>query len=1324
MGVNVQNPNVREVYSTHTVDKQNTNTMKVSKENEVKLKNAFEALNDDVIETNDLGQHSIGIINESDSEDVDEEIVMGEQQVNDVSTNTKGASTPIDTVLNVYWDWTSNSISCSKGSRILLGWNRNDVDLLVIHVDDQVIHTRIWLKVEKKDFFCSFVYAHNRYTHRRSLWRNLVMHKSFIRQRPWCLLGDFNAALFLDDLAAGSSAIDIAMREFKQCVDEIEVSDVQQSGLKFTWNQKPKGNEGVLKKLDRVLANIEFNDMCQGAHAIFQPYRMSDHAPAVLKIPWTIMKKPRQFKFSNILVSNARFKEVVSECWNTHVSGFHMYKVVQKLRRLKKSFRKLLFETGHIHENVMKLRHELDVVQRDLDLDPFNDISHAVKSRVSRNRIDVVTNNEGLLFENDKVPDAFVSHYEVFLGQLEIAAPDGLLEPRFSFKEAWDIVGNDVILAVREFFINGKLLKELNHTIIALIPMVAAPTRVNDFRPISCCNVLFKCISKIIANRIKSSLKGLISPNQSAFVPGRRFGFHDRMIGWIMECVTTTSFSICINGSLHGYFKGKRGLRQGDPLSPYLFTLVMEILTLIIRRRVRESDLFTYHRYCSKIGVVNLCFADDLFLFAYGDTSSASVIMAALDEFTVVCGHNTSLPKSTAYFCGVTNHVKHAILQILPFEDGRLPVKYLGVPLVSSRLIFRDCKELLEKVQIRVDDWKNKFSLSIAVKAFISHGKFVFLAPSQTSFWASIFMHPTRILLITADQAGLGIRKLDAFNKALMTTQVWKLLSRKESLWVEWIHVYKLRGRSFWDIPYRGNMTWVWRNVLKLRPLIREFIWKKIGNGSTTSVWFDRWCIQSPLADLISSRDIFSEGFNKETKTRGSSLACHSIRRVKDSRLLRRWDNETICHGRETGLSMTKTLIPIMKHLISLTNPHEEALTRALIVKRGTHPSMIRVPVTIKILVMANFHFILRVSHSSSTVVRPVEVPIIARIVKPGTSLSMSLILDLDFDSQFMRSHKDTNSILEEMLRPLKPIPRVGIGEPEGSNDYTEMPFDDEQILRQHNIAHVTPLAYTLSLPFLTTMEPATTLLMGDEVISTTPARENDELIKSSVDDLVLISRESEVTSNSNLECDMPIYTPLPTTDVREENFDINSPLGKYVVDFLMENEDVAGLLRHLVKRLISHLIKNPSLTKRMSNEPLGEDSKPRSYDVTSSNPLFDFNDDYTLCYDNPLFDEEFEGISSLDPPESTPVINESSLLVTPLPDPEQICLREVERFDHFFSLTQSGGTTRVMETLSFGFHHMPSPTPVAYSHMEVMYCYYHPHLTSGDGFDHGSKMK
>ncbi|GJY01394.1 hypothetical protein Tco_0359546 [Tanacetum coccineum] len=93
-----------------------------------------------------------------------------------------------------------------------------------------------------------------------------------------------------------------------------------------------------------------------------------------------------------------------------------------------------------------------------------------------------------------------------------------------------------------------------------------------------------------------------------------------------------------------------------------------------------------------------------------------------------------------------------------------------------------------------------------------------------------------------------------------------------------------------------------------------------------------------------------------------------------------------------------------------------------------------------------------------------------------------------------------------------------------------------------------------------------------------------------------------------------------------------------------------------------------------MSDEPLGDDSKPRSYDVTFSNPLFDFNDDSTLCYDNPLFDEEFDDISSLDPPESTPVIDETTLLVTPLPDSKKFSLREPDHCSGGGPVVVNGG--------------------------------------------------
>ncbi|GJX75386.1 hypothetical protein Tco_0313981 [Tanacetum coccineum] len=918
------------------------------------------------------GTSELNIINESDNEDIDKGMNLSPKQnevrqvifENNLSVcailESHVAESNLDRMCKFvfnHWDWVSNAMTSTKGTRIIVGWNRNDVDVTVIHQESQAVHTRIWLKVERKELFFSFIYAHNRYIHRRSLWNGLCLHYNYIRNRPWCLLGDFNASLFIGDTSTGSSALDIAMREFKECVDHIEVVDVQSTGLQYTWNQKPKGTDGILKKLDRVMANIEFLDSFVGAHAVFKPYRISDHSPSVLSTPTQVKVRPRPFKFFNVITLNAR-----------------------KLKYLKKPLHKLMYKKGNLHGNVIRLRAELDQFQTDLDRDPsnvslregeaeavlaFNEVivieekflkqkakitnsayfHKAVKSRISRSRIDVVTDTMGAVFHNDDVAKAFINHYEVFLCQpgithdfnainlfstylttneaLDMVRPissQEIKEAMFSmgndkspgsdgftaafFKSSWDIIGSDVSRAVREFFINGRLLKELNHTIIALIPKVNSPARVNDYRSISCCNVLFKCISKIIANRIKESLKRLISPNQSAFVPGRSisdnilltqeimhnyhldrgvprcafkvdiqkaydtvdwdflrkvligFGFHDRMVSWIMECVSTTSFSININGSLHGYFKGRRGLRQGDPLSPYIFTLVMEVLTLMLHRRVRESSNFTYHRYCSKLDLINLCFADDLFLFAHGDVNSAMVIKEALDEFKDASGLIPSMPKSTDYFCNVLNHTKLSILHFLPFEEGRIPVKYLGVPLVSSRLIFRDYKDLIEKVQNRINDWKNN-SLSIAGRLQLIQS----VMGSMHVFWASVFMLPSCVLLdieqlmrgflwcqgsmrngnskvawevvcLPKDEGGLGIRRLEQFNKALMVSHIWKLLSLKESLCVKWIHVYKLKARSFWDIPYRGNMTWGWRKILQLRPLIQSFIWSCIGDGS------------------------------------------------------------------------------------------------------------------------------------------------------------------------------------------------------------------------------------------------------------------------------------------------------------------------------------------------------------------------------------------------------------------------------------------------------------------------------------------------------------
>ncbi|GKC11865.1 putative RNA-directed DNA polymerase, eukaryota, reverse transcriptase zinc-binding domain protein [Tanacetum coccineum] len=295
------------------------------------------------------------------------------------------------------------------------------------------------------------------------------------------------------------------------------------------------------------------------------------------------------------------------------------------------------------------------------------------------------------------------------------------------------------------------------------------------------------------------------------------------MVKWIMACVTSTSFSLSINGNVYGYFKGKRGLRQGDPLSPYLFTLVMDIFTRILHKRVHESANFRFHRHCEEIQLINVCFVDDLFIFARGEAQSAQVIMDALEEFKLASGLVPSLPKSTAYFCNVLLHVKNAILSIMPFAEGELPVKYLGVPLISSRLLNRDCKILVEQATNRIRDWKNK-SLSFAGRLQLCKS----VISSMHVYWASVLMIPQgiiddihqlirgflwcngefirgkakvswEVICLPKCEGGLGLRNLHIFNYALMTTHIWNIVSSKDSLWVRWIHTYKLQGRSFWD---------------------------------------------------------------------------------------------------------------------------------------------------------------------------------------------------------------------------------------------------------------------------------------------------------------------------------------------------------------------------------------------------------------------------------------------------------------------------------------------------------------------------------------------
>ncbi|XP_052623926.1 uncharacterized protein LOC128134194 [Lactuca sativa] len=494
----------------------------------------------------------------------------------------------------------------------------------------------------------------------------------------------------------------------------------------------------------------------------------------------------------------------------------------------------------------------------DTDLSILNEISfhNKLDRNVAMNMIRVVTDDE------------------VKVAMFDIADNHAPGPDRFSskfFKCAWNIVGPEVCKAVREFFWTGKLLKGINATRIVLIPKVDSPRKVTDFRSIACCNTFYKCISKIIVNRIRNNLGDIVSKNQSAFIQGRsildnillaqelmvgyknkkgrpkctlkidiqkaydtvdwkflkrillEFGFHPIMVNWIMACTSSTWFMMNFNGEDHGYFEGKRGLRQGDPLSPYLFTLVMEVFNLLLLKKIDDSNRFKYHCKCENQKITHLCFADDLLVFAYGNGNSVRVIKSALDDFKTVSGLKASMER------------------ILSFA-GRLQL--INSVLASTHVY-----------------WASIFKIPIATIKEIE-------SICRSFLWAKGEVVKGKAKVKWSDvckpkiNGGLGIKNLRLWNDALLSKHVWNLINNKNSLWVQWMRENYIGKRNFWDIWKKKSMNWTWKRFLELRKIIRPHVVSCIGNGGNTSLWHDWWHPIGILSTIIARRDWIRNGFN------------------------------------------------------------------------------------------------------------------------------------------------------------------------------------------------------------------------------------------------------------------------------------------------------------------------------------------------------------------------------------------------------------------------------------------------------------------------------
>ncbi|KAM5551745.1 hypothetical protein ABKV19_026542, partial [Rosa sericea] len=411
------------------------------------------------------------------------------------------------------------------------------------------------------------------------------------------------------------------------------------------------------------------------------------------------------------------------------------------------------------------------------------------------------------------------------IGGLKAPGADGF--PALFYQKHWNICASEITEMVTLAFQSGKIPMGLNHTLIALVPKVSSPQDMALFRPISLCKTLYKVISKVLVARIRPYLRNLISPNQgfmawkivlSKVYDRLNWGFIETVlveaqfptsiVKLIMDCVSTTSFQVCLNGELTETFRASRGIRQGDPLSPYLFVLCMEKLSHLINSTVEVGQWKPVRASGSGPFISHLFFADDLILFADASCEQARILKRCLDVFCDISGQEVSYDKSVL-FCS-PNTCKALAASISKICGSKLTSnlgKYLGVPLIHSKVTKRTYAPVLDKVQSRLAGWKSKM-LNLAgritlIKA-VTNSIPVYTMQTvrlpvsicdaldkcnREFLWGDcngkkkIHLANWDLVCRPKEFGGLGIKKASLMNQAMLAKIGWRMVQEDQGLW-------------------------------------------------------------------------------------------------------------------------------------------------------------------------------------------------------------------------------------------------------------------------------------------------------------------------------------------------------------------------------------------------------------------------------------------------------------------------------------------------------------------------------------------------------------
>ncbi|KAJ6904458.1 hypothetical protein NC652_022464 [Populus alba x Populus x berolinensis] len=600
----------------------------------------------------------------------------------------------VESNLALQWKYISN-VNASFPCRILVGWNPIKLNLTCTHQSPQWLTCETTSLSTNATLKISFIYGYNTPAERTLLWQYICQESSQSTSIPWILMGDFNAIIRPADRHGGDITWHHHLDDFNDCIQQSQLLQVPYSGLKYSWHNGQQGDHTIQKKLDWIFCNPCLLTNLPEAHSSFLPRHLSDHSAMILNLRQESYQRHPPFKFLNVWADREDFSAIVnssladSSAWEPNIvaqlqpkptpgkgnsprptcfyvkrrSFFKQRSQIQWLQlgdKNTKFFHNSLLDCqarNRIHSlqdeagNTIRDQKELGKMatkyfQNLLSTDHGQleeDVNLLFPNTISASSSTTLS----LPITNEEIKAALFS-----IPDKKAAGPDGF--NGLFFKKSWHIIGADFTEAVRFFFSHNSMPHCVNATRIALVPKIENPACMNDYRPISCCNVMYKCISKII------NLMHNYHLNNGAARCALKVD--------LRKAFDTVSWEFILAG-----LQAIGGIRQGDPLSPYLFVLAMEGL------------------------------ADDLMLFYHADTTSVGILKDSLNKFSSISGLKINLAKSSIYLTGIGDNLKGAIRDQVGFQQSALPVRYLGIPLISTRLTHADCLPLVERIITRIN---------------------------------------------------------------------------------------------------------------------------------------------------------------------------------------------------------------------------------------------------------------------------------------------------------------------------------------------------------------------------------------------------------------------------------------------------------------------------------------------------------------------------------------------------------------------------------------------------------------------------------------------